>query len=205
MRRQAEGLLAKDHIRESLGPCAIRTLLTPKKDGSWWMCVNSRSMSKINERYRFHIPWLDGLLDQLSGATFFTNLDLKNGFHQIWIRLGDRWKIEFKKSEGLYEWLAILFRLSNTPSTFMRVMNKIFRPFIGRFVVVYFDDIFIYSANINMHLQDVRDVLIVLCKEKFFFAIAKCLFMRDSIIFFGYVVSKGGLSMDKSKVSDVKQ
>lgn len=105
----------------------------------------------------------------------------------------------------MYEWLAILFRLSNTPSKFMRVMNKIFHPFIGRFVVVYFDDIFIYCANINMHLQHVRDVLIVLCKEKFFFAIAKCLFMRDSIIFLGYVVSKGGLSMDKSKVSDVKQ
>lgn len=97
MRRQAERLLAKDHIRESLGTCAIRKLLTPKKDGSWRMCVNSRSMSKINERYRFHIPWLDGLLDQLSGATFFTNLDLKNGFHHIWIRLGDSGRLSLRR------------------------------------------------------------------------------------------------------------
>ena len=172
----------------------------PNKDGTWRMCVDFRALNKMTIKNHYPLPHVDDFLDKLKNVVYITKLDLRSGYHHIWIAENDVWKTAFQTKEGIFEWLVMLFRLCNAPTTFMRVMNGVFHSYIDKFVIVYLDDILIFSSTWEEHINHVKQVLEVLQKHKLYLKMSECEFGKISLVYLGYIVGGGQLKIYISKV-----
>jgi hypothetical protein len=169
-------------IVHSSSPCGTPIVLVPKKDVTWRMCVDYWALNKITMKKWYPLPHIYYLLDQLKNVVYFTKLDLCSGYNQIRIFESDVWKTAFKTKKGLFEWLVTPFGLCNAPTTFIDVMNDVFWPFFDEFVIVYLDDIIVFSRTWGGHVKHVKQVLDTLQREKLYVKLSKCEFGKTSLV-----------------------
>ncbi|WVZ75520.1 hypothetical protein U9M48_023565 [Paspalum notatum var. saurae] len=204
VKKNIDELLAKEYIRPSSSPWAFPVLLVEKKDTDVKrMCVDYRALNKVTIKNKYQLPRIDDLFDQLQGACVFSKIDLRSGYPQLKIRLSDIPKTAFTNKYGLYEYTVMSFGLTNAPAYFMQLMNSVFMDYLDNFVVVFIDDILIYSKTEAEHEEHLRLVLQRLREHKLYAKFSKCEFWIDEVRFLGHVVSKGGIAVDPSKVSAV--
>jgi hypothetical protein len=203
LKKQIEELLEKGFIRPSLSPWGAPVLFVNNKDGSRRMCVDYRSLNEVTIKNKYPLPRIDDLFDQMRGAKVFSKLGLRSDYHQLKIQTEDIPKTSFTTRYGLYEFLVMSFGLTNVSAYFMNLMNKVFMEYLNQFVVVFIDDILVYSQSEETHEDHLRLVLQKLRDNQLFAKFSKCDFWLKEVAFLGRIITDGGIKVDPGKISEI--
>jgi transposase InsO family protein len=201
--KQVAAMVQMGTVRPSSSPFSSPVLLVRKKDGTFRFCVDYRYLNALTLKSKFPIPVFDQLMDELSGASWFTTLDLLSGYHQVRLKPGEEYKTAFQTHYGHFEFAVMAFGLTGAPGTFQGAMNTTLKPLLRRCVLVFFDDILIYSKTFEEHLDHLAQVLSLLAKDQWYVKLSKCKFAQRTIAYLGHVISEAGVSTDLSKVEAV--
>jgi hypothetical protein len=203
LKKQLTKLQEAGYIRPSSSPWGVLVLFVQKKDGSQEMYVDYRSLNDVTVKNKCPLPCIKDLFNQMRGARVFSKIDLRSGYHQMKIRPSDIPKTTFSTRYGLYEFTVMSFGLTNAPAYFMNLMNKVFMEYLDRFVVVFIDDILIYSRSEIDHEEHLRLVLQKLRDNQLYAKFSKCEFWIDKVPFLGHIISNGGIAVDPAKVKEI--
>jgi hypothetical protein len=199
LKKQLAELMEKGFITESKSPYGAPVLFVKKKDGTLRMCIDYRALNKITIKNKYPLPRIDELLDRLLGAKYFSKIDLRSGYHQVRIAEEDVPKTAFRTRYGHYEFLVMPFGLTNAPATFMHLMQQTFRKHLDDFVIIFLDDVLVYSRSKEEHDKHLRIVLETLRENKLYAKLSKCEFYSKEISFLGHVINEYGIKMEPSK------
>jgi hypothetical protein len=201
---QVKELLHFGLISLSTSPFASLVLLVQKKDGTWRFCVDYRKLNSLTVKNIFPMPLIDEILDELHGSKYFSRLDFKSGFHQIRMDPADEYKTTFKTHHGHYQFKVMPFGLTSAPATFQCTMNSILEPFLRKFIIVFMDDILVYSGSLSDHAQHLKQVLTQLRTHKFYAKLSKCVFAHLSLEYLGHIICTIGVSTDPDKTQAMR-
>ena len=205
LKQQLQELLDKKFIRPSYSSWGASLLFVKKKDGSVGMCIDYRELNKVMIKNKYPLPRIDDLFDQLKGAIVFSKIDLRSGYYQLKVHENDIPKTAFWTRYGHYEFLVMSFGLTNAPAVFMDLMNRVFEEYLDKFVIIFIDNILVYSRTMKEHELHLKIVLEKLRKKRLYAKFSKCDFWPEKVAFLGHVVLEEGISMDPSKVEAVSQ
>ncbi|GKA91388.1 putative reverse transcriptase domain-containing protein [Tanacetum coccineum] len=201
---QLKELSDKGFIRPSSSPWGAPVLFIKKKDGSFWMCIDYQELNKLIVKNCYPLPRIDDLFDQLQGLSIYSKIDLRSGYHQLRVREEDIPKTAFKTRYRHYEFQVMPFGLTNAPAVFMDLMNRVCKPYLDKFVIVFIDDILIYSKNKQEHEEHLKLILELLKKEQLYAKFSKCEFWIPKVQFLGHVIDSQGIHVDPAKIESVK-
>ena len=205
LKRQLSDLLDRKLIRPSTSPFGAPILFVRKKDGGLRLCVDYRALNAISVKNSYPLPRVDNMLDRLHGASVFSKIDLRQGYHQIRIKEPDIEKTAFRSRYGHYEFTVVPFGLTNAPATFQRLMHDIFRQHLDSYVIIFLDDILIYSKTVEEHQHHLSAVLAILRHHHLYANVGKCRFAETEVDFCGHIISPAGIATDPSKIEAIQR